>query len=83
MEGLLPLRGSKIALDEDFVMTAFDPQTMSAALAWAGFDAIASPPVGESAYPELRGIEGHWRQIPPALSAPETFVLEAIKGVGS
>lgn len=55
----------------------YDPETLGWVLGLAGFDKIERVRIGESSHPELCGIEGHGKAMPPELNEVETFVLEA------
>jgi hypothetical protein len=60
----------------------YDPAFLAGLLRNAGFSEIQEASIGESRHPQLRGIEGHGKLVPPHVNELETFVLEATKPPG-
>lgn len=59
--------------------SVYDQETLTWMLSQAGFSRVDLRSVGESPHPELRGVEGHGKVIPPEFNELETTVLEATK----
>jgi hypothetical protein len=57
----------------------FDEATLASLLRKCGFDDVQRSLVGESAYPELVGVERHGDRIGEDLNRFETMAIEATK----